>query len=64
MSCVIIDKLFFALAKGSSQCLVEYSIVGERAPSRLCVGHSVEVGAFLLAIIAMAHPTNKSRRVM
>ena len=27
------NKLYCALAKGSSQCLVEHSIVGERAPS-------------------------------
>ena len=36
----IFNKLDFALGKGSSECLVEHSIVGERASSRPCAGCS------------------------
>ena len=35
--CVFNDQPDVALAKGSSQCLMEYSSVGERAPSCLFV---------------------------
>ena len=58
------NKLYFALAKRSRQCLVEHSIVGERAPSRLCGGYSVEAGGFLPATVGMTHPANTFRRVM
>ena len=36
--CIFNNKLYFALAKGLSQCLVGHSIVGERAPSRIYTG--------------------------
>ena len=52
------DKLDFALAKGLSQRLVEHSIVGERAPSRLRAEYSVEAGGFLPETFVMAHPIN------
>ena len=62
--CIINNKMDFALAKGSSKCLVKHSIVGERTPSRLCVRHGVEAGGLLRATIAMTHPTHKFRRVL
>ena len=37
VSCIFNNQLDFTLAKGSSQCLVEYPIVNERAPFRLFV---------------------------
>ena len=58
------NKLDFTLAKGSSQCLVEHSIVGERAPSRLRTGYRVKAGGFLPATIAMTQPTNKFHRIV
>ena len=42
--------MYYALAKISSHRLAEHSIVDERAPSRLCVGYSLEAGDFLTAI--------------
>ena len=52
-SCAFKNKPHFALAKGSSQCLVECFIVGDRAPSDLCGGYSVEAGGSLPATIAI-----------
>ena len=62
--CILNNELDFALAKGSSQCLVEHPIVDERAPSRLCARYGVEAGGFLLATFAMTHATYKFRRVV
>ena len=62
--CVFDNKLNFALAKGSSECLVEHPIVSERAPSRPRARYGVEACGFLPATIAMTHPTDKFRRVM
>ena len=59
--CVFNDKPYFAFAKG---CLVEHSILGERASSHLCAGYSVKAGGLLPATIATIHPTDKFRRVM
>ena len=58
------NKLHFALAKGSSQCLVEHLSARKRAPFRLSAGYMLEAGGFLPAIIATIHPTNKYHRVM
>ena len=54
----------FAVPKGPSQCLVKHSVVGERAPSRLCEGYRVEAGGFLPATIAITHPTDTFCHVM
>ena len=62
--CIFNNKLDFTPVKGSSQCLVENSIVGERAQSRLCARYGVEAGGFLPATIAMTQSTNKFRRDM
>ena len=62
--CVFNDKLDLDLAEVLSQCLMEYSIVGEGAPSYLCARYSVAAGGFLPAAIAMENTTNWFRRVM
>ena len=49
--CILNNKLDFTLAKGSSQCLVEHPIMGERAPSRICARYGVEAGGFLPATV-------------
>ena len=49
---------FALLAEGSSQSLVEHSVVGGRALFRLCAGYSAGTGGHLPVAIAMAHPIN------
>ena len=44
--CIFNNELYFALAKGSGQCLVEHPIVSERAPS-LCKSRSAIGGVFV-----------------
>ena len=63
-SCFFNNKPDITFAKGSSQGLVEHTIVRERGPSRLCARYGEEVGGFLTATIAMTHSTNKSRGIM
>ena len=48
--------LYSSLAKGLFQWLMEFSIVGERAPPRLCAGYSVETGGSSPATITMTYP--------